>query len=66
MTNAKITLVILCGGSGTRLWPLSHKSFPKQSISLIDNKNLLQLTLAQAKQHALLKRHGYQVNVSVE
>lgn len=28
--------VILCGGSGTRLWPLSRKSFPKQFVPLID------------------------------
>lgn len=40
-----ITSVILCGGSGTRLWPLSRKSFPKQFVPLIDNKSLLQLTL---------------------
>jgi mannose-1-phosphate guanylyltransferase/mannose-6-phosphate isomerase len=45
MTNAKITPVILCGGSGTRLWPLSRKSFPKQFVPLVDNKSLLQLTL---------------------
>ena len=37
--------VVLCGGSGTRLWPLSRKSFPKQFVPLIDNKSLLQLTL---------------------
>ena len=37
--------VILCGGSGTRLWPLSRKSFPKQFISIFDDKySLLQLT----------------------
>ena len=40
-----ITPVILCGGSVTRLWPLSRKSFPKQFVPLIDNKSLLQLTL---------------------
>ena len=40
-----ITPVILCGGSGTRLWPLSRKSFPKQYVPLIDGKSLLQLTL---------------------
>ena len=45
MTNAKITPVILCGGSGTRLWSLSRKAFPKQFISLVDEKSLLQLTL---------------------
>jgi mannose-1-phosphate guanylyltransferase/mannose-6-phosphate isomerase len=27
-----ITPVILCGGSGTRLWPLSRKLFPKQFV----------------------------------
>ena len=37
--------VILCGGSGTRLWPLSRKGFPKQFIPLLGEKSLLQLTL---------------------
>ncbi len=32
-------------GAGTRLWPLSRKSFPKQFVPLIGNKSLLQLTL---------------------
>ena len=40
-----IVPVVLCGGSGTRLWPLSRKSFPKQFVPLIGNKSLLQLTL---------------------
>ena len=43
-----ITSVILCGGSGTRLWPLSRKLFPKQFVPLIDGKSLLQLTLERA------------------
>nr|VFJ47547.1 MAG: mannose-1-phosphate guanylyltransferase (GDP) /mannose-6-phosphate isomerase, type 2 [Candidatus Kentron sp. DK]VFJ66871.1 MAG: mannose-1-phosphate guanylyltransferase (GDP) /mannose-6-phosphate isomerase, type 2 [Candidatus Kentron sp. DK] len=37
--------VILCGGAGTRLWPLSRKSFPKQFVPLINGKSLLRLTL---------------------
>jgi mannose-1-phosphate guanylyltransferase / mannose-6-phosphate isomerase len=37
--------VILCGGSGTRLWPLSRKSLPKQFVPLLDGKSLLQATL---------------------
>ena len=37
--------VILCGGSGTRLWPLSRQTFSKQFVPLIGNKSLLQLTL---------------------
>jgi len=39
-----IVPVILCGGSGTRLWPLSRKSFPKQFVPLIGDKSLLALT----------------------
>ncbi|MDC0551734.1 mannose-1-phosphate guanylyltransferase/mannose-6-phosphate isomerase [Amylibacter sp.] len=38
----KITPVILCGGSGTRLWPLSRKSYPKQFAKLFDGKTLFQ------------------------
>lgn len=36
--------VILCGGSGSRLWPLSRSLMPKQFIKLFDNKSLFQLT----------------------
>lgn len=37
--------VILCGGTGSRLWPLSRRSFPKQFISILDGKDsLLQST----------------------
>ena len=45
LSSASITPIVLCGGSGTRLWPLSRKSFPKQFVPLIGNKSLLQLTL---------------------
>ena len=45
--------VILCGGSGTRLWPLSRKSFPKQFLELgnenLSKKSLFQLTLERLK-----------------
>jgi mannose-1-phosphate guanylyltransferase/mannose-6-phosphate isomerase len=34
--------VILCGGSGTRLWPLSRAGFPKQFLSLTGNESLFQ------------------------
>jgi mannose-1-phosphate guanylyltransferase / mannose-6-phosphate isomerase len=50
MTNEKIIPVILCGGSGTRLWPLSRKSFPKQFAPLVNNASLLQLTLQRVAQ----------------
>ncbi|WP_419902600.1 mannose-1-phosphate guanylyltransferase/mannose-6-phosphate isomerase [Kiloniella sp.] len=45
-----ITPVILCGGSGTRLWPLSRKSFPKQFVPLIDNKSLFELTVERVSE----------------
>ncbi len=37
--------VILCGGSGTRLWPLSRKSYPKQFANLSGDTSLFQQTL---------------------
>ena len=40
-----IVPVILAGGSGTRLWPLSREMYPKQLINLIDEKTMLQETL---------------------
>lgn len=40
--NNKIHPVLLCGGSGTRLWPLSRKSYPKQFTKLIGEESLFQ------------------------
>ncbi len=37
-----ITPILLCGGSGTRLWPLSHKSYPKQFTPLLGPLSLFQ------------------------
>ena len=47
MNSKNIQPIILCGGSGTRLWPLSRDTFPKQYISLSSkNKHsLLQNTI---------------------
>jgi mannose-1-phosphate guanylyltransferase/mannose-6-phosphate isomerase len=39
---------ILCGGSGTRLWPLSREAFPKQFVPLINGRSLLTCTLERA------------------
>lgn len=43
-----IISVVLCGGSGTRLWPLSRKALPKQFVPLVQGKSLMQLTLERA------------------
>lgn len=37
--------IILSGGSGTRLWPLSRKMYPKQFLSLLHDETMLQRTL---------------------
>jgi mannose-1-phosphate guanylyltransferase / mannose-6-phosphate isomerase len=39
-----LTPVLLCGGSGTRLWPLSRKSYPKQFTRLVGDTSLFQIT----------------------
>ncbi|MFA6699900.1 MAG: mannose-1-phosphate guanylyltransferase/mannose-6-phosphate isomerase [Thiomicrospira sp.] len=39
--------IILCGGSGTRLWPLSRTSLPKQFVRLFDGCSLFQQTIAR-------------------
>ncbi len=44
MIVGNIIPVILCGGSGSRLWPLSRQSFPKQFLALNDKYSLLQNT----------------------
>ena len=41
--------VILAGGSGTRLWPLSRSTHPKQFLPLLDGLTLLDSTLARLK-----------------
>ena len=41
----KVYPVVLCGGSGTRLWPLSRKSYPKQFAPLIGKNSLFQSTV---------------------
>ncbi|BBM06144.1 hypothetical protein HAALTHF_48960n [Vreelandella aquamarina] len=53
--------VILSGGSGTRLWPLSREQMPKQFLRLTGEQSLLQQTLARladiTAQPAMLMGH---------
>ncbi|PUE60899.1 mannose-1-phosphate guanylyltransferase/mannose-6-phosphate isomerase [Limnohabitans sp. 2KL-17] len=53
-----VTPVILCGGSGTRLWPLSRTGFPKQFLCLTGNESLFQQA---AQRLAGLAQDGIQV-----
>jgi mannose-1-phosphate guanylyltransferase/mannose-6-phosphate isomerase len=41
--------VVLCGGSGARLWPLSRHEFPKQFVPIAGDQSLLEMTLARAR-----------------
>jgi len=52
---AHIQPVILCGGSGTRLWPLSRSGFPKQFLCLTADESLFQLA---AKRLCILGKEG--------
>jgi mannose-1-phosphate guanylyltransferase/mannose-6-phosphate isomerase len=47
--NQKVSMLIqpvmLSGGSGTRLWPLSREKYPKQLLPLMGEDSLLQATV---------------------
>src|SRR3569623_158233 len=45
MTLSPLIPVVLCGGSGTRLWPLSGEAYPKQFLRLRGQESLLQQTV---------------------
>ena len=45
ITAMRLQPVILSGGSGTRLWPLSREKYPKQLLPLIGDESLLQTTV---------------------
>ncbi|WP_347052941.1 mannose-1-phosphate guanylyltransferase [Flavobacterium olei] len=45
MNNKSITHVILTGGVGSRLWPLSRKSRPKQYLEIFEGKSLFEMTV---------------------
>ena len=46
----EIVPVILCGGVGSRLWPLSRKSLPKQFAPLIGAKSLFEAAVTRVDQ----------------
>ena len=49
--------VILCGGSGTRLWPLLREKYPKQLLTLGGNDTLLQETVHRMDGSLAAPRH---------
>jgi mannose-1-phosphate guanylyltransferase/mannose-6-phosphate isomerase len=48
-TTGLVVPVILSGGSGTRLWPVSRESYPKQFWPLISERSLIQETVARGR-----------------
>ncbi|MDO1581103.1 mannose-1-phosphate guanylyltransferase/mannose-6-phosphate isomerase [Rhizobium oryzicola] len=55
MTVQKIVPVIMAGGKGTRLWPLSRAAAPKQFIELIGHQTLFQKTLERVSDASLFE-----------
>jgi len=51
--SRKIKPVILCGGNGTRLWPLSTPERPKQFLKLLGDKTMLEMTLDRVQRSRL-------------
>ena len=43
--SAKIVPIIMCGGAGTRLWPASRESMPKQFIQMFSERSSFQDTV---------------------
>jgi mannose-1-phosphate guanylyltransferase / mannose-6-phosphate isomerase len=48
-TVMKLVPIILCGGAGTRLWPVSRESMPKPFMRLADGRSLLQATASRVR-----------------
>ena len=49
MIKKKLHTIILAGGSGKRLWPVSTSNYPKQFSIALKSKSLFELTLERAK-----------------
>src|ERR1700676_3944013 len=48
--------VIMCGGAGTRLWPVSRESMPKQFVSLVGSQSTFQQVLDRVSDASLFAR----------
>ncbi len=55
MTSSLIP-VLMCGGAGTRLWPVSRESMPKQFVPLIGERSTFQQTLERVSDPSLFAR----------
>ena len=51
-----ITPVLMCGGAGTRLWPISRESMPKQFVPLVGQRSTFQQVMERVSDPALFAR----------
>src|SRR3954454_5555004 len=51
-----LTPVIMCGGAGTRLWPMSRESMPKQFVTLIGGGSTFQQVVRRVSEPAMFGR----------
>jgi mannose-1-phosphate guanylyltransferase/mannose-6-phosphate isomerase len=56
MSSSLLIPVIMCGGAGTRLWPVSRESMPKQFVALVDERSTFQQVLARIGADPLFDR----------
>ena len=71
-----MNIIVLCGGKGTRLWPISREKFPKQFHSLVDKNSMFQNTLLRFLNSDIInikkfiiicnKEHEFIVNEQIE
>src|SRR5215203_5834531 len=56
MSSSTLIPVLMCGGAGTRLWPVSRESMPKQFVPLIGDRSTFQQTLQRVSAHSLFAK----------
>ncbi len=56
MSAARLIPVVMCGGAGTRLWPVSRESMPKQFVPLVDERSTFQQVLGRIADAELFER----------
>jgi mannose-1-phosphate guanylyltransferase/mannose-6-phosphate isomerase len=56
MAEPSIIPVVICGGAGTRMWPVSRETMPKQFVPLVGERSTLQQTLERVGDRAIFDR----------
>jgi len=56
MSSRLLIPVIMCGGAGTRLWPVSRESMPKQFVPLVEARSTFQQVLGRIRDQTMFER----------